>query len=359
VRAPSRTARRPTPVVAVVTALAILTSGEARRSQGPAVDPFAFVAPWVQVSADERRRLDRGEVVARALAASGSQVAVFVATRVAAAPESLAAWARTIEAFKRSPAVLAIGRFSEPPVLSDVDALSLDQTDIDDALDCRLGDCGLKLTAPEIATLRAATPAAGSGRRDAVQVAFRQIVLDRVHAYRTEGMANLPALSDGETPRRLADALSGLLDRSPYLARLPATAEWLRRFPRAKGPEATLFYWSKESYGSGKPVISVTHVGIHRPEPAADRPAVLVTGTQLLATHYTNASLGLTMMVAGLGGGPTYLVYLNRSELDVLNGMLGGMVRATMQRRLARQAPLLIRGLRSRLESGPPPPADR
>lgn len=337
---------------AVVLAIA---AGVAAGAQAPAVNPFAFVAPWVQVSADERRRLDRGEVIARALPATGGQIAVFVATRVEAAPESLVAWARAIDVFKRSPLVQAIGRFSEPPVLSDLDALTLDDVDVDDALRCRAGDCGLKLTAPEIAVLHAATANAGAGRRDAVRRAFRQIVLDRVHVYRAQGMAALPELADRGVPRRIAEALSALLDRSPYLTRVPALADWVRRFPGGEHPEATVFYWSKEAYGSGKPVISVTHVGVVRPDPAADRPAVIVTGTQLLATHYTNASLGLTMMVPGLSGGPTYLVYLNRSELDIFSGMFGGVARATMERRLARQAPVLVRDMRTRLEGGPPP----
>lgn len=332
-----------------------IVAGVTTSAQVPAVNPFAFVAPWVRVSADERRRLDRGEVIARALPTSGSQIAVFVATRVEAAPESLVAWARAIEIFKRSQLVQAIGRFSEPPVLSDLDALTLDEVDVDDALRCRAGACGLKLTAPEIAALRAAAEHAGAGRRDAVQRAFRQIVLDRVLTYRAQGLTALPELTDRNAPRRIADALSALLDRSPYLTRVPALADWVRRFPDAEAPEATLVYWSKEAYGSGKPVISVTHVGVARPDPAADRPAVVVTGTQLLATHYSNASLGLTMLVPGLGGGPSYLVYLNRSELDIFSGMFGGVARATMERRLARQAPVLVRDMRTRLESGPPP----
>ena len=181
-----------------------------------------------------------------------------------------------------------------------------------------------------------------------VQRTFRQIVLDRVHAYRTGGMTALPPLADHARQRRIGDALSAILGHSPYLARLPAVAEWVRQFPQASGPEASCLY------GRGKPVVSVTHVGIVRPAPAPDRPVVLVTGTQLLASHYTNASLGLTMMFAA-GGGASYLVYLNRTEVDIIGGLFGGVVRSAMEGRLSRQAPLVVRGLRARLESGPPP----
>ena len=272
-----------------------------RPIAGRVPDPFAFLSPSVTVSAAERQRLDRGEVVARTLPSDG-QVGVFVAARVQAAPEALATWTRAIDLFKRSQYVLAISRFSDPPVLADLDTLTLDDADVADVLHCRPGDCDLKLMAREMATLRFATGTAGSGSRDVIQRTFRQIVLDRVHAYPSGGMAALPPLADHARQRRIGDALSAILDHSPYLARLPAVAQWVRQFPQASGPEESFLYRSKESYGRGKPVVSVTHVGIVRPAPAPDRPAVLVTGTQLLASHYTNASLGLTMMFAASGG---------------------------------------------------------
>ena len=348
-----RTLRHRVLGVAAGLGLLVATRGPA-QSQDAMPDPFAFLSPSVRVSAAERRRLDRGEVVARTLPSGDGQVGVLVAARVQAAPEALATWTRAIDQFKRSQYVLAISRFSDPPVLADLDALTLDAADVADVLHCRPGDCDLKLMAREMAALRFATRTAG-GSRDAAERAFRQIVLDRVHAYRTGGMAALPPLADHARQRRIGDALASILDHSPYLARLPAVAEWVRQFPQASGPEESFLYWSKESYGRGKPVVSVTHVGIVRPAPAPDRPVVLVTGTQLLATHYTNASLGLTMMFAASGGGASYLVYLNRTEVDIIGGLFGGVVRSAMEGRLSRQAPLVVRGLRARLESGPPP----
>jgi hypothetical protein len=50
-----------------------------------------------------------------------------------------------------------------------------------------------------------------------------------------------------------------------------------------------------------------------------------------------------------------YLVYLNRSRIDVLDGFLGGFVRRIVERRLRSEAADVVRGLRRRLESGEPP----
>jgi hypothetical protein len=55
-------------------------------------------------------------------------------------------------------------------------------------------------------------------------------------------------------------------------------------------------------------------------------------------------------------GGPNYLVYVNRSQVDVLRGMFGGIVRWFIEHRLKDEAAEVLQGLRRRLESGEPPP---
>ena len=49
-----------------------------------------------------------------------------------------------------------------------------------------------------------------------------------------------------------------------------------------------------------------------------------------------------------------YLVYLNRSEVDVLGRFLGGVVRVFMEHRLKTEASAVLREWRARLESGDP-----
>jgi len=331
-------------------------AGGARQPHG--ADPFAFLAPWVRLSPVERQRIDRGEVIAKALPAFDRQAAIVVVARVQAVPERLVAWTQAIDRFRRGRFVLAIGRFSEPPVPADLEPLTLDAEDVADLTHCRPAACALRLTAAEMAVFPPLRALPASERPAAVQAAFRRLVLERLRAYRAGGLAAVGVLADGE-PRRPADAFSALVDRSPYLARVPALAEWLRTAPPGPVLDDAFFYWSKETYGSGKPVVSVTHVGIHRPPPGTGRPAVVVAGKQLLASHYTTASLGLTMILGGDGGGPAYLVYLNRTELDILGGFFGGLARSTMERRLGRQAPRVVEDLRRRLEGGAPDRASR
>ena len=53
-------------------------------------------------------------------------------------------------------------------------------------------------------------------------------------------------------------------------------------------------------------------------------------------------------------GSQLYLAYPNRSDLDVLSGLWGGLVRMVLGRRLKAEAPGVLETLRARLETGPP-----
>jgi hypothetical protein len=180
------------------------------------------------------------------------------------------------------------------------------------------------------------------------------LLAERVMQYRAGGLAALASPADGRS-RRPDEALSAIVEQSPYLARLPHVVAWLKEYPNADSTVESFFYWSKEHYGNGKPVISITHVGIVRPESDHRLPAILVAGKQILATHYFEGSLGLTMVLRDATNGASYLAYVNRSQVDLLRGFFGGLVRGVLEDRVERQAPLIVRGLRARLESGNPP----
>ena len=339
-------------------AAAVVLSLETRpfgRAPGEGSDPFEFLAPWVIVSPEERARLDRDQVLARTLSGKDGQLAVFVATRLNAQPDALVAWTRAIAELKRSKFVLAIGRFSDPPSPSDLEQLTLDERDLDAIRRCRPGACGLKLSAADIESLTAVVAGAGAGWQDAAQREFRRQLTERVIQYRAGGLASLSPVADRKNPRRAEDALSAIVERSPYLRKLPSVVAWLKEYPRADSAVESFFYWSKELYGQGKPVISVTHVGIVRLESDHRLPAILVAGKQIFATHYVEGGLGLTMILRDSTNGTPYLAYVNRSQVDMLSGFFGGFVRSVLEDRLERQAPLIMRGLRTRLESGNPP----
>jgi hypothetical protein len=321
----------------------------------PPADPFAFFRPTVVLGEEDRRRLDRGEIVARTLDSADREVTVFAAVGVAVDGDRLVAWMRRIEALKKSPYVLAIGRFSDPPRLRDLDGLALDDEDLLGIRECRPGDCALKLSPAEMTRLQTAAAEGGSDWKPAVQQAFRRLVLERVETYLQKGQGALEPYADQRTPTKLAERFGALVARSPYLTeRVPQLAAHLNQYPGSvmHGVESFV-YWSKERL-ERSPIISATHVNILRGSDA-QLPDTLVAGKGIFATHYVNASLGLTAIVRGASGTTNYLVYLNRSDIDVPRGILSGVVRWAVQRRVRAEAAAVLRGLRDRLTSGEPP----
>lgn len=322
----------------------------------PNVDPFAFFRPNVIVTEEERKRLDKNEAVARTLAGEDHEVAVFAAVRAGVDGERLVAWMRRVEDLKKSGYVLSIGRFSDPPRIEDLSALELDPDELSDVMDCRPGDCGLKLTSVEMQALQMAAVREAPQWQSRLQQSFRRLVLQRVTKYLAEGLEALPPYEDHAAPVHPAAAFSSLLAHSSYLTdHLPAFARHLDHFPQMRVPNVESFvYWSKERLADHA-IVSATHVNIWRgDEPGM--PEALVAGKEIFATHYVNASLNMTAIVKGESTREHYLVFVNRSQVDVVGGMFGGLVRWLIQRRVRSEAATVLQGLRQRLESGEPPP---
>ena len=276
----------------------ILAAEGAGGARGGGGDPFAFFEPLVRIDQADRDRLDRRDSIVRILPAHGGDLGVFAASRLEAGPDALVTWTRAIAELKKGPFVQAIRRFSEPPVPQDLEGLRLDDVDLDDIRECRRGRCDLKLAADEIESMRAAIAAGGATWTEAVQHEFQRVMLARLDS---------------------------------YIASIPNIETSLAGYPGIDLTDSeSFFYWSKERYGNAKPVIAMTHVTIIRPH-AWGRPAVLVLGKEVFATHYRNASLGLAAVVRDHARDIGYLVYVNRSRVDVLGGVFGGLRRKVIE----------------------------
>lgn len=331
--------------------LAALTLFVADVVTAPSADPFAFLGPGVPFGAADRRRLDAGHAVLKMLPASGRELGVVAAVRIAAPPERLLAWMRAIAALRRSRYVPLVSRFSNPPRLEDLDALALDERDLDDLQRCRPGDCGIKLSAGEMARLRLHITTHANWR-PGVQQEFRRIVLDRVEAYLREGDGGLPPYNDERVPIAPVVEFAALVDRLRLL-QPPGVSEYLQYFPRLDHPDVvdSFLYWSTEALGA-KPITSVTHVTLLQgEEPAA--PRALVVSKQVFATHYRDGAVSMTAITGW--NDRRYLVYVHRSHMDVLGGFFAGLLRHVIEGRVRDEAPDVLDALRTRLETGDPP----
>jgi hypothetical protein len=340
--------------LAAAAALAALIGAGMIASEGGS-DPFAFLAPTIELTRDHRAALDAGRAIARALPSDDGHLAIFAAARLDAGPEALMAWTEAIEALHRGVLVRAIGRFSVPPVESDLAALRLSDVDLEALQQCRPGACKVKLAAAEIVAVQQAIRAAGHEWRGAAERAFKQVLLARVRDHRDHGLTALPAYADRERPASIYEVFAGIVTRSPYLAaRLPTLAVALETPALAQIPaSASFYYWSTEDFGTGKPVTSVSHVRYWMPA-SGYAPGAVSASTQIFASHYMNGALSLTMVLCEPDGAPCYLAYVNRTHTDVFGGLFGGLRRSIARQRLETQAPRLIAALRDRLQTPPP-----
>jgi hypothetical protein len=330
-------------------ALSVVTAGGA-ASTGL---PFKWFEPDATVSPDDHKRLARREVVVKPLSSVNGQLGVFAVTPLSAEPDVFVEWIRQISQLQRSKAVSASRRFSEPPVLSDLDSLHLDARDIEALRRCRLAQCAIKLSNPEIEAVRRA---AEGGTDEAIQVAFRRVLFERLAAYRAGGLPTVAMPSARSETGPPAEVFAALRASAPYIRRADARlAQWLEDAQGNHGPEVeSFFYWSKEYYASGKAVIALTQVGVTRAPGGGPSPEVAVSGKQLFASRYMNGMLSHITVSRDPVSGVRYMTYSNRAQLDALKGFWSGVVRTIINGRLRGDAATVLGALRDRIESGPP-----
>ncbi len=307
-----------------------------RAIGGPTTDPFDFLEPAVQLSDEDRQRIDGRSVIVRILPASGHEVATLAAGALSVGPDALLASVRNIVQLKKSSLVPQISRFSAQPQLEDLRDLTLDTGDADEIRRCGPGRCGLKLEPAEITRLQRAFSTSSEDPRAALEQEFRRVVLDRAHEY----------LRRGE--QRNQHEFSMLLQHSPHFQSLPQLNTYLQRYPAMPLPDSESFlYWSKETY-AWKPMISITHVTMVRGTGDAGSPEAMIATRDVFATRYTSGSLVLTLLLRDQRQpSQRYLVYLNRTWIDGLRGLW----RPFVEHRIKSQAKGLFAAARDKIEA--------
>src|SRR5438874_1945803 len=311
-------------------ALAIAVAGAVPESSLP-THVRTLLSTELRFSPNELADLERGKVAKHGLDATApGEVGAVGAVRIRASKETFIDAYRDIVRFKRGPEVLQIGRFSSPPVMGDLDGLTIDQEDLD-LRACRIRDCDIRLPGEAIARVQHDIDWNASDANARAAALFKQLLLDDVHAYMTGGPGRITEYDDDSRTVRPMDDFAGLLKASPYIGALvPGLDGHLRHFPGDPLAEAEdLLYWSKEKFGL-TPFITVTHVTIAR-DAQGD---YVMTSKDVYSTRYVDASLTLTVASDALRSpGAFYLVYMNRSRANALKGAFAGLRRAIVERR--------------------------
>jgi len=290
----------------------------------------SFLMTAFQLSAAEIDRLDRGEVLSRTLDVKNRrEVATLGIVRIRTSPSNYVDRLADIATFKRSDDVLQIGTFSNPPRLGDIAALTVDEADLKRLRECRVENCEVRLSADGIERVRREVDwRAADGSRQANRL-VSELLVEYVERYGESGTTAAMEYADRSPRLNVGDEFASLLDADTITsAYTPRLRRHLLDYPVSSADKTTDFvYWSKELV-RGRPVISITHVATVAA--VDDSPVAYAIGSkQIYAMHYFDASLGLTLLVPDrtTAAAATYVVYLNRSRIDLFDAFLGGVAR--------------------------------
>jgi len=304
----------------------------------------------LKFSSGEIADLQQGKIVKHTLPATApGEVAAVGAVRVNAPRERFIAAYRDIVRFKRNENVLQIGRFSNPPELSDVDGLSITKDDFD-LRNCRVGDCDIRLPADGIHRFEKEIDWSRPDADAQAAVMFKQMLVDNVRAYLSGGPGRITQYDDDAQPIAPVAAFQAVLKSSPYIDLvLPGLGAHLASFPSDSLPGAEDFlYWSKEKFGFA-PFISVTHVTL-APRGAHD---YIATTRDVYSSRYFDASLALIVASDSTNDAHAfYLVYANRSRASALRGAFARIRRSIVERRARGSLDENLRVIKQRLELG-------
>jgi hypothetical protein len=313
-------------IVATLTLFAMLTMPGAAT-----FDPArTFLMTAFNVTAADIGRLDRSEVVSRTLEVKHRrEIATLGIVRIKTSPSRYVERLADITTFKRTDDVLQIGTFSSRPQPQDMASLIIDEPELKRLRECRVEDCEVRLSAAGIERVRRDIDwRATDSSRKASQL-VQELLVDYVARYRQSGATAAMEYADRAPRTNVGLEFASLIDADNITSNYaPQLRRHLLEYPTSSSDKMTDFlYWSKELVRS-RPVISITHVATSAA--VDDSPVAFAIGSkQIYAMHYYDASLGLTLLVPDRTSATpaTYVVYLNRSRIDLFDGLFGGVTR--------------------------------
>ena len=297
---------------------------------------YSILRSQLELSNAELSALTQGRPVVKTLPATmNREMTTAGAVRI----RSDAMWRfvnqfKTLEGFKTSQFVLQLQKFSDPPQLSNLDSLTVDKDDIESLRACRVGACDVQLAADDISRLMTDVNWRSPTAAQDAAALYKAILFAHLTKYRTGGTDQLVHYQDRETAVRLAAETTALLDAKPSLLdHAPGLQDQIRRYPEgAAASVEDFFYWSKEVFGF-KPVISMNHVRVYTDLRTGN---VMVVTTQIYASHYLDGSVAVSSLMPDRGEGNEpafYWLYMNRTRVGRLAGLLGSISRPIVQRR--------------------------
>jgi hypothetical protein len=215
-------------------------------------EPYKFFREFAGLNEQQIAAIRSGKAVAKVIESpTPDEVYVFGSVYVEATPESYLKLASDIDALRKLPSYLAIQSFSDPPKLSDLEGFTLDEQDITELKNCKIGHCQLQLPTEAIEDFQQSIEWSAPDVADRVNRRAQQLALQALQEYMQGGNTALGAYRDKKHPAAVAETFASLIGRFEALpVYLPELNEYLLDYPRAKSENVQAgFYWEKVNFG--------------------------------------------------------------------------------------------------------------
>jgi hypothetical protein len=309
----------------------------------------------IGLSDDQIAAIRNGDAVSKNLRSrTPDEIFVFGAVYIKAEADSYLKFSRDFDRLRTLPGYLAIGPFSNPPRLSDLEGFTFDSEDIKALRNCKTGDCEIQMPTSSIEELHRLIDLSAPDAEAQVNRLLQKTVVDRVTAYQREGNQALGEYNDKRHPTIVPEQFKYMLSYAKALPRyFPDFDGYLLTYPDGQPPDVeNTFYWAKVKFGL-KPTLRVVHVMTLRRETPAG-PEIVVAEKQLYSSHYFETALDLTFCIpetSDSSGHGFYLIMAMGSEQTGLTGFKGSIVRKVAVDRSASSLQKSLVAIKSTLES--------
>ena len=223
---------------------------------------------------------------------------MFGAIYIHATPEAYFQFARNFDRLRKVPGFLALGVFTNPPQLSDLQGFAFDSDDIEALKSCEPGECRIQMPATSIEELHRSVNWSASDVNDQVNQLLQKTALERLLTYQREGNQALGDYNDKHNPTAVPDQFAYFLSYGKaLLEHAPDLYHYLLAYPQAKPANyEETFYWAKVKFGL-KPTLRIVHMVTMRGSPT-DPSAQAIAQKQLYSSHCFQTALDLSICVS-------------------------------------------------------------
>ena len=308
----------------IPTATAQVLEGDLRKIIG--------IHAW---SPEEQNALEQGEIVVRSLeTAEKQELAAIGILRIRNLPAISMDKFRASLSQKNNEERMSGGRFSDPPTADDLGTFELETEAIDQLKKCSVGKCDLNLSAEMITRLQREIDWTSPEAKAAASRLVTEMLVAYARGYLVHGDSALGTYDNRRKTVELGQSHRSLLSSSSHINFLaPEFVDYLGKFPGVKlrDVESSL-HWSVVDFGL-KPSITISHAAAYT-QTRGEYTQLFIASKQIYSSRYLDSSLTFTLLLRVLTetGVDSYLVFVDRSRSDALEGPLGGFARGIVKK---------------------------